>query len=278
MESNASGGVLLSGATPTANVNRALTDEEVLSVALRIFMEQSKTFEGLQAWTDFIGESSFSEEDLPSNLIGFYRAARGYDRIDIEMHCDVWSPKDSLVVFQDHTFTPNRSFIPADLDAAGFWPPELNDVQPADPHGPLMDMVSMLSETLLDSSHREDLLGPELIADPALHVAAVNMSNPIDISSDVSSPVGAPTFEVRPLRPGHDLRFRWGLRDADDEAYAMWSEGGQVHQYGTQSRAYIGSGTRALLRERGLHSVTVRCRVKSGATERLLTFEATLTW
>lgn len=272
MES-APGDVLLSGATPRANINRALSEEEILSVALRIFMDQSQTFEGLQAWTDWVGESSFSEEDLASNLIGFYRAARGYGRDDINSICDAWNAADSLALLETYEFQRQHDF-PGD----SWWPAELNDIQPAAAHGELMDMVSMLSETLFGATQREDLLGPELIADPALHIAALGGGNPIDISSDQSGAEGAPTFEVRTLRPGHELRFRWGLRDADDQPYAMWSEGGQVHQYGSQSRAYIGSRTRALLRERGIRNCTVRCRLRSGAVERLLTFEAQFTW
>ena len=269
----APGGVLLSGVTPQANINRALSDDEILSAALRVFEDQSETFEGLQAWTDWIGESSFSEEDLASNLIGFYRAARNFSRDDIGSICDVWNVRDSLDVYQGYDFQRQRVF-PDDA----LWPPELSDIQPAEAHGELMDMVSMLSQTLLGPAHREDLLGPELINDPSLHLEPLDGGNPIDISSDVSSPEGAPTFEVQPLRPGHDLRFRWGLRDADDNAYAMWSGGGQVHQYGRQSRAYIGSRTRALLRERGIRACTVRCRIRLGAVERLLTHDATFTW
>src|SRR5512132_3308328 len=50
----------------------ALTVDEELRVALAIFMAVSTLFEDIQRSTDPIVRSSFSEEDLPSNLIGFY--------------------------------------------------------------------------------------------------------------------------------------------------------------------------------------------------------------
>jgi hypothetical protein len=275
MES-APGGLVLSSATPVANVKRALSEEEVLRVALRIFMEQSERFESAQSWTDWIGQSSFSEEDLPSNLLGFYQAARGFDRQDIETYCDARDAADSLARFENHTFSPTTSW--PNPQSWPSWPPELSDIQPADPHGPLMDMVSIRTETLFGGPRTQDLLGPSLIADPALHLALINDTSPIDISSDDSGPAGAPTFEVRPVRPSSLIRYRWGIRDANDIAYAMWSEGGQVHQFGPQRRAYIGSRTRALLRERNIRQATVRCRLAAGGTDRLLTFDVAFTW
>ncbi len=276
MESRGAG-VLFSGVTPVANIHRPLNDEEVLSVALRIFMAQSIAFEDLQSWTDWLKSSSFSEEDLPSNLIGFYRAARGYSRSDIETFCDTWSADASLAMFDGYTFKQNREFTPV---VPGTWPAELSDIQPAAPHGALMDMVKLTLEVppLIAAPRHIRLLDRDLIDDPDLHIEPVGVSNPIDISSDVSSPEAGPHFEVGPLRPGHTLQFRWGIRDEQDRAYAMWSEGGQVHQYGSQTRAYIGSGTRALLRERGITNAVIRCRVKAGNRERLLTFEAAFTW
>jgi hypothetical protein len=141
-----------------------------------------------------------------------------------------------------------------------------------------MDMVSIRTETLFGGPRTQDLLGPSLIADPALHLALINDTSPIDISSDDSGPAGAPTFEVRPILSSSLIRYRWGIRDANDNAYAMWSEGGQVHQYGSQRRAYIGSRTRALLRERNIRQATVRCRLAAGGTDHLLTFDVALTW
>ena len=68
MQSRA-GGIILSSVTPIANIRRPLNNDEILSVALRIFMLQSLGFEALQNWTQTFGESSFSEEDLFARLL-----------------------------------------------------------------------------------------------------------------------------------------------------------------------------------------------------------------
>lgn len=70
-----------------------------------------------------------------------------------------------------------------------------------------------------------------------------------------------PTFSISGLPASNDLRFQWAIADADGKRYAMWSRNGQVHQYGRQSSAYIGSQTRALLKKRGIRSALVLCRV-----------------
>jgi RHS repeat-associated protein len=87
-----------------------LSQPEIYEVALAIFMEVSVAFEEEQGrfiiqtpigpWrpeTRFA--SSFSEEDLVSNLLGFYRAAHGYSVPDIKRLCDVWDPKGSKWVW-----------------------------------------------------------------------------------------------------------------------------------------------------------------------------------
>ncbi len=63
------GPIFLIGVTLIVHINKVLTADEVLQIALRIYMLHSLGFEALQNWTDAIGSSSFSEEDLNSNLI-----------------------------------------------------------------------------------------------------------------------------------------------------------------------------------------------------------------
>jgi hypothetical protein len=63
-----------------------LLPHEQKAVALGIFKEVSEIFEGeIQK----VISSSFSVEDLPSNLIAFYRAVKGYSRAEIESKCGV---------------------------------------------------------------------------------------------------------------------------------------------------------------------------------------------
>lgn len=60
-------------------VQKGLSKTQLEQVAFRIFMETSMKFEQLQGtfpYSIFSGNSSFSGEDLVSNLVGFYRAFR----------------------------------------------------------------------------------------------------------------------------------------------------------------------------------------------------------
>jgi RHS repeat-associated protein len=69
--------------------NRSHAEYE--SIALGIFKEVSEAFERSQddLVQEGLGHSSFSEEDLVSNLIGFYRAVKGYSESDIDTWCKV---------------------------------------------------------------------------------------------------------------------------------------------------------------------------------------------
>lgn len=123
-------GVVLSSAQVKLKLKRALSANEVLEVALSVFKSQSRAFETQQEWTDLIGKSSFAQEDLPSNLIGFYMAARGYGPADIMRICGGLSPDDSVAEFQrDHTFVRNYSWFPVlPGGAIGAWPAELSTI------------------------------------------------------------------------------------------------------------------------------------------------------
>lgn len=120
-------GVVLSSAQLRMRLTRPLSGSEVLAVALHAFKTLSRVFETQQQWTDLLGQSSFAQEDLPSNLIGFYRAAWGYTDDDIRGFCDALDADDSLAEYdRDHDFRRNRSFAP--VGAVGDWPLELDDI------------------------------------------------------------------------------------------------------------------------------------------------------
>ncbi len=150
---SAPGGIVLSNASFSIQLLRPLSSQEVLSVALSIFKRLSLVFETLQEWTDIAGHSFFSQEDLPSNLIGFYRAAMNYSRSDIENFCglvtasnpirrNVSTPRFSGVVNitsslqeyqRDHDFERNYTFTP--VDTVGPWPSQLSSISTTNADG-----------------------------------------------------------------------------------------------------------------------------------------------
>lgn len=278
------GGVLLSGVTPIVSIKRPLNADEVHSVALRIFMLQSMGFEALQLWTESIGKSSFSEEDLPSNLISFYRAARSFDRPQIESICDVWDAARSLSKYQGYTFRKNGSFRPLSLPAGGAWPASLATVAPAIAGGPLMDLPVGRFETTFSTFDR-GLIGYQAILDGSLQIESVSGSTTIDISGTTPGSANGPHFEVRPLPAGQNLIFRWVIKDSSDRRYLMLgNDESSVFRFGNQFNAYINAPTRQLLRDRGITSAIVMCRVRVGAEgasasmHRLLELPVTFTW
>jgi hypothetical protein len=272
-------GTTLKEVTANPHIKRPLSGDEVLSVALSIFQLTSKAFEFAQGWTELVGHSSYSEEDLPSNILGFYRAARNLGRRDVEQHCGANSPADSLQVFQNYTFRRNTNFRPLSLPSGGRWPAVFNTISPAVPGGPLMDVPSAdISTGLLSTTttrHSLAFFAPNLsIQGPAT----------ADISSTEPGAAHGPNYQVSPLGSGGGLSFRWVLWDtATDESFLMWGPSGQVFQFGSQSRAYISSGTREVLRRRNIRNLEVRCRLRishpdSGTMTRLLKLPITLTW
>lgn len=86
------------GAAWTGNylVAQNLTHSQMESVALAIFLEVSFGFEAMQWWTGAPG-SSFSEEDLVSNLLGFYAVVR--PGLDIMKLCEPVSAEASFKVW-----------------------------------------------------------------------------------------------------------------------------------------------------------------------------------
>jgi outer membrane protein OmpA-like peptidoglycan-associated protein len=125
-----------------AQILKPLTPDEELSVALGIFQLVSTAFETAQFSTNVLARSAFSEEDLPSNLIGFYKAARGLKRGDVERICGVWNESDSKKRFEGYTFSENRSFTAARLIPGGSWPADFTTITPA-PEGSLWQMQFM---------------------------------------------------------------------------------------------------------------------------------------
>lgn len=277
---SAPGGVTLSSVTPTVRIREPLSEDQILSVALRIFMLQSIGFEGLQAWTNAIGSSSFSEEDLPSNIISFYRAARGFGRADISRICDMWNREDSLEKFEDYDFRQNRTFRPLSYPTGGAWPAELASIRAAIVDGPLLETPSAEFSTLLGSSVTRLLVNDlQILQARQLSVRSL-AGNTIDIGNETTGSGNAPHFEIGPIPDHHRLGFRWAIRDADDNSYRMWGDDGSVFQYGDQFNAYIGSGTRALLRERNIRNAIIRCRVHTPdhPINRLFTLPVTFSW
>jgi outer membrane protein OmpA-like peptidoglycan-associated protein len=121
-------GITVNRAQVVFEIGRGLNEDQVLSVALSVFARQSIAFEALQTTTDKIARSSFSEEDLPSNLISFYRAARGFSREEVERIADVWDAERSLAKFKGYTFKENRTFRPPQLPPGGSWPAEFASI------------------------------------------------------------------------------------------------------------------------------------------------------
>ncbi|MFJ9036635.1 DUF4157 domain-containing protein [Streptomyces sp. NPDC102406] len=132
---SATHGVTVNAASVMAKILQPLTPDQVLRVSLAIFMAVSTVFEETQASTDFLTGSSFSEEDLPSNLISFYVAANHLSyRTDVEKICDVWDPTRSLAAFQGYTFGRTRyTFKQPRLPAGGAWPTQFDAIQPEPP-------------------------------------------------------------------------------------------------------------------------------------------------
>ena len=123
-------GLVIHAAAFQVKLKRALSDAEVVSVSLSLFKTLSIMFETQQRATDWLRESSFAQEDLPSNLIGFYMAAKNYDQPAIRGFCGALSQQDSLKEYdRNHDFVKNHDFTP--VGATGPWPKELSTISDA---------------------------------------------------------------------------------------------------------------------------------------------------
>ncbi|WP_182417455.1 hypothetical protein [Bartonella sp. HY038] len=74
-------------------VRYGLTIEQKKRVAISIFMEISKRFEDLQGYVPLSRDSSFSKEDLVSNIIGFYIAIGHVRYEDVRSICGIVPPE-----------------------------------------------------------------------------------------------------------------------------------------------------------------------------------------
>lgn len=106
------------------------------SVALAIFQEVSMKFEAMQGLA-FWSDSSFSVEDLVSNMIGFYKAVRpGPDYValcqpvSIEASLKIWDTKGAVGSHKNKKFEPVY-FDCDECTAKGPYPIELQKITPA---------------------------------------------------------------------------------------------------------------------------------------------------
>jgi len=146
-------GVQVSAVTPQAELTRSLSKDEVLSVTLTIFATQSTAFEQLQAWRDVIPftppSSKFAEEDLPSNLIGFYRAARGFSIDEVRSFCGAWDKQCSIDKLKGYKFVSNTKFMPQRLPPGGSWPTEFQTIAPAPFNSEIFKILRLKFQTPL---------------------------------------------------------------------------------------------------------------------------------
>jgi hypothetical protein len=278
-------GALLSSVTPVFRIKTKLTHDEVLGVAFRAFVLQSLGFEALQSWTDAIGESSFSEEDLTSNLIAFYMAARTFDRAQIKTICDVWDATRSLEKFKSYRFQRVHQFRPRSLPAGGSFPADLQTIVPAQTGGPLMTAPVGVFRTT-GSVFTRGLSDYQVILNTALRIESLSGSMTIDISGTVPGSANGPHFKVTPLPAAHGLKCRWVIRLPDNDRIMMLGddESDVFRDFGTQFNAYINAPSRQLLRERNVTRATVLCRMRLGdvgsdaSHERLLELPVSFIW
>lgn len=83
-------------------VRKNLSDTQRERVALAIFMSASHDFEVMQGSFPFslkTADSSYSAEDLVSNLIGFYAALRDKEQKDMRVLCGEVSVEESLRIW-----------------------------------------------------------------------------------------------------------------------------------------------------------------------------------
>ena len=121
-------------------VKQGLNLKQRKSVALAIFQDVSMAFESLQNLHP-TSTSSFSPEDLPSNMLSFYKHVEGINRTQIENVIEPVSVDESLEVFRskpctfaekkykNYTFEPKRFDSP--YTSVNFGVPDiLNTIKP----------------------------------------------------------------------------------------------------------------------------------------------------
>jgi len=115
-----------------------LKPDEQVSVALGIYKEVSEMFERRQSGRvqDWFTSSGFSGEDLVSNLLGFYRAVKGYTKDQILALCKPLSKEGSLKIWDANGGIPkSRNWKPVFYNDFGCckdkpqWPKEFDSIQ-----------------------------------------------------------------------------------------------------------------------------------------------------
>jgi len=142
-----------SGVAKSFYVRLGLSRREKESVALGIFLEIALRFEAFQGeWPySWFTTSSFSEEDLTSDILGFYRSVRGVTKPEIEKACQAIKDKEVLRTIWRQTggtATYHPEWVPNHLKpkyhhgdsamaaaccakSAKQWPKEYDEVAPA---------------------------------------------------------------------------------------------------------------------------------------------------
>ena len=128
------------GMTPTsaaikATLYKPLTKDQVNGVALHLFKQQALDFEEGQEHTDWISGSSFSGEDLPSNLLSFHRAVFDLSEDDVMDACEEQPEKATDT---KPKMAKNKEFVPLGWNKdEQFPPPDLGSVEEIKPGPPL---------------------------------------------------------------------------------------------------------------------------------------------
>lgn len=126
-------------------VRKSLGSLRRKAVTLAIFQRVSTAFETMQGqlpWSVVSGASSFSVEDLISNMIGFYRAVEGHSEAQVKRWCGEVGRDASLAVYDAHlqggigahksrSFTSPRYYPCEECDEPGQFPSQLATISPA---------------------------------------------------------------------------------------------------------------------------------------------------
>ena len=131
-------GVVRVGETGGYFVKDGLSVSQQESAALGMFEEMTDRFEDFQGSFPYSlasGHSSNGEEDRPSNLIGLYKALKGYTVPQIESLCHVLATKDSEKVWDDTGgLGKSRSWLPVFKKSSccktAVWPVEFTTIKP----------------------------------------------------------------------------------------------------------------------------------------------------
>lgn len=122
-------------------IKKGLSISERQSVALSIFMEVSLGFESVQEKYSMFTNSGYSEEDLVSNLVGFYVEVMGINwattckPVSIEASQNIWDKEGPVGARKNRSFKPNFHRCEECSSKHGIanpmFPAILNSIQPA---------------------------------------------------------------------------------------------------------------------------------------------------